>query len=97
MPCGTGDDVTPMVTVPDGVLVQHTADEAVLLHLEHGTYYGLDPVGTRMLDLACSLPDAAAVVSVLLAEYDVTPEVLAGDLAVLLDMLEAQGLVVQTG
>lgn len=83
----------PLVTVPDGVLVQHVADETVLLHLDRGMYYGLDPVGTRMLDLACALPDAEAVVAAVVAEYDTTADVAAGDLERLLDDLVAQGLV----
>jgi hypothetical protein len=81
------------VRVPEGVLLQHVADEIVLLHLESGVYYGLDPVGTRMLDLACELGGADAVVSTLLEEYETTAEVLERDLERLLGELVENGLV----
>jgi hypothetical protein len=83
------------VAVPEGVLVQHVADETVLLHLESGMYYGLDAVGTRMLDLACSLPDDEAVVHQLAQEYDVSADVLQHDLADLLSQLVEKGLIVR--
>lgn len=85
------------VSVPEGVLLQHVADETVLLHLESGVYYGLEPVGTRMLDLSCELPDADAIVAELLAEYDATAEVLRRDLEGLLVDLADKGLVERHG
>jgi len=83
----------PLVRVPDTVLLQRVADEIVLLHLGDNRYYGLDPVGARMLDLARALPTAEAVVATLVAEYETTPDVLATDLERLLDDLEDNGLV----
>lgn len=80
--------------VPDGVLLQHVSDETVLLHLGSGTYYGLDPIGTRMLDLALELPDAEAIVTALEAEYDADRDRLAHDLDHLLGDLVGKGLIV---
>ncbi len=81
------------VSVPEGVLCQHVADEMVLLHLESGVYYGLEPIGTRMLDLACELPGLDEVVRQLASEYDAAHEVLAHDLEKLMDELESKGLI----
>ena len=83
------------VALPDAVLLRHVAGEAVLLHLPSGTYYGLEPIGTRMLTLALQLADAAAVVAALEAEYDAEPERLAGDLETLMAELAEAGLVVR--
>lgn len=89
---GTGGP-SAYAEVPEGVLVQHVADEMVLLHVESGVYYGLEPIGTRMLDLACELPDADTVVDQMVEEYDTTAEVLHRDLQRLLDDLAEKGLV----
>lgn len=84
-----------LVALPDDVLLRHVAGEAVLLHLGSGTYYGLEAIGTRMLDLALRHPDAAAVVAALEAEYDADAERLASDLDALLAQLVDAGLVVR--
>jgi len=84
-----------IVSVPEGVLLQHVADETVLLHLESGVYFGLDPVGTRMLDLACELADVGAITDQLVTEYDTTSEVLHRDLERLLADMTEKGLVVR--
>jgi hypothetical protein len=84
-----------LVAVPETVLLQHVADEMVLLHLGNNTYYGLDPVGAHLLDLARSLPTADEVIAAMVTEFDATPDVVATDLARLLDELEASGLIVR--
>lgn len=83
------------VCVPDGVLLQHISDETVLLHLGSGTYFGLDPIGTRMLDLALELEDADAVVTALESEYEAERDTLAHDLEYLLNDLADKGLILR--
>jgi len=84
-----------LVALPDDVLLRHVGGEAVLLHLPTGTYFGLEPIGTRMLTLALQLADAAAVVAALEAEYVAEPERLARDLETLLGELAEASLVVR--
>lgn len=95
----TGSEVSSTraayVCVPDGVLLQHISDETVLLHLGSGTYFGLDPIGTRMLDLALELDDAEAVVTALEAEYEAERDTLAHDLEYLLNDLAEKGLILR--
>ncbi len=79
------------------LLMQKVADEMVLLDLDGGLYYGLDPVATRMFELACELPDAAGIVSRLAKEYDAPPSVLRDDLEALLEEMAAAGLVERRG
>lgn len=85
----------PYVVIPEGVLLQRVGGEMVLLHLDRGQYYGLDEVGVRMLDLACTLDNPAAVVAQLATEYDATPDMLQRDLEALLIRLTELGLVVR--
>lgn len=75
------------------LLAQKVQDEMVMLDLERGVYYGLDPVGTRMFELACQLPSAAQVVAVLRTEFDAPAAVLEHDLESFLDELAAAGLI----
>lgn len=89
-PAGTG-----LVALPEDVLLRSVAGEAVLLHLGSGTYYGLEAIGARMLDLALLHPDAEAIVAQLEAEYDADAARLAGDLEALLAQLLDAGLVVR--
>lgn len=91
----TSPSKSTYVFVPEGVLLQHVSDETVLLHLESGTYFGLDPIGTRMLDLALEFADAESVVSALEEEYEAERATLAHDLEYLLNDLADKGLIIR--
>ena len=80
------------VSVPKEVLYRDLAGEAILLHLENGTYYGLDEVGTRMWTLLVRYGKVAPAYRDLLTEYDVGAERLRDDLFGLIDRLVAQEL-----
>lgn len=74
------------------VLFRELSGEAVLLNLESGVYYGLDPVGTRVWALVTRQQPLAAVLATLLEEYEVSPDVLAEDIGALVADLCAKGL-----
>ncbi len=67
--------------------------ESAILHVTSGRYYGLDAVGTRIWALVQQPISVAQLHATLLAEYDVAPERLERDLGVLLDRLDAAGLI----
>jgi hypothetical protein len=67
--------------------------EAVILHLEDGLYYGLNPVGARIWELVQAPVSVGEVQGALLDEYDVEPEVCRAELVALLAELAARGLV----
>jgi hypothetical protein len=80
------------VVVPSHVLLQQVGEESVLLNLEKETYFGLDPVGTRMwqaLTKAATIEDAYQE---LLAEYQVDGDRLRRDLEGLVEKLVENGL-----
>lgn len=66
--------------------------EAVLLDLKTGTYFGLDPIGTRIWLLLHQGRRLAEVRDAIAEEYDVHAEALGGDLLGFVGELEAQGL-----
>lgn len=68
-------------------------DETVILHLKNSTYYGLDPVGTRIWAL---LKDGLAPTEIcerIAEEYGVAPDVAEADARKFLDDLKANGIV----
>lgn len=54
--------------------------ETVLLHLGNDTYYGLDPVGTRIWSLLKEGMTPDAILDHLIEEYDAEPATLEADL-----------------
>jgi hypothetical protein len=81
------------VTVSPEVMVRQVGDELVILELAKGTYFGLDPVGTRIWQLIEKGGTLSEIGAVLFEEYDVPREVLEGDLVRVVGELLAEGLV----
>jgi hypothetical protein len=75
------------------VIVRAVGEELVLLDVERGTYYGLDPVGARIWALIASGTSLGAIVDRLVDEYEVTREELERDVEKLVGELEGRGLV----
>lgn len=75
------------------VVHEKIGDEAVLLHLGTGVYYGLDSVGSRMWDLLVETGDPEIVLQRILEEFDVSSDVASRDLERLLSELVEKKLV----
>jgi len=69
------------------------ADEEVILNLENGTYYGLDPIGARIWDLIQEPVAVKSLVDRLLEEYDVDRDQCLEDVLALLRDMHDEGLV----
>lgn len=79
--------------VSDDVVFREVGGEAVILDLQHGTYFGLDPVGTRIWQLLEGRADLQHVVETLVTEYDVERATAERDLLDLMDDLRRRELV----
>ena len=78
----------------EGVLSRVLDGEAVLLDTEGGAYFGLNAVGTRAWELIGQTGiTRAELLTAMLAEFDVAPDVLERDLADLLRGLEQRKLI----
>ena len=88
-------DVAPaeQFAVHPSVIARELSGETVLLNLESGVYYGLDAVGTRVWQLLMQGRTVASVCETMIAEYDVAPEVLRGDVVRLVGELRERGIV----
>jgi hypothetical protein len=81
------------LTVTQDTLINVIEDESVLLNLKSESYFGLDPIGTRMWTLLTTSDSIQAAFDALLGEYDVSADALRQDLRDLIEKLLANGLV----
>jgi hypothetical protein len=68
------------VTVPDSTASRELDNETVLLNLDSGIYFGLDPIGTRIWQLLGAGQRLCEVLAILLDEYEVDEDRLSADL-----------------
>ena len=67
--------------------------EAAILDMKTGVYYGLDPVGARIWELIQQPQTVAEIVAQLLDEYDVDQEQVTTDVIMLLSQLQERELI----
>ena len=82
------------IRIPDDVVFRVLGDEAVILNLSTGIYFGLDTVGTRMWQLISEHGSTEKAREALLAEYEVEENQLGQDLALLIQQLIDKGLLI---
>jgi hypothetical protein len=80
------------VRVPEGVIMRGLGAEAVVLHLESQTYFGLDEIAARMWVVLTGSPSIEAACAALRTEFEVEPAVLRADLEALVAELVGKGL-----
>jgi len=80
------------LTVTQDTLINVIEGESVLLNLNSESYFGLDPVGTRMWTLLANSDSIQSAYEALLEEYDVAADGLRADMQDLIEKLIANGL-----
>ena len=68
-------------------------EEAAILHMSSGVYYGLDPVGARIWKLLEQPKSVADLRTAIVDEYDVESTKCESDLLNLLEKMRAEGLI----
>ena len=86
--------MTVNIRIPDDVVFRVLGDEAVILNLSTGIYFGLETVGTRMWQLIAEHGSTEKVGEALLAEYEVEEGQLRQDLDLLIQQLRDKGLLI---
>ncbi len=81
------------IHIPEDVVFRELQGEAVILNLESSTYFGLDPVGTRIWLLCETHRSLRAVWEAMQEEFDASGDALQSDLLAFIDELSANGLV----
>jgi hypothetical protein len=82
-----------VVVVSADQLSADLADEAAVLNLASGQYYTLDAVGATIWRFVHEPRTIADIQMRVLSEYDVDADRCAGDVAMLIDALQSEGLV----
>ena len=77
---------------PDAV-ESRVGDETVILHLKNSTYYGLDPVGTRIWALLKEGLPPTEICGRIADEYGVARDVAEADARKFLDDLKSNGII----
>lgn len=80
--------------INSNVMVREVDDGAVLLHLDEGIYFGLDPIGLRVWHLLAENQEAGKIIDTLFDEYEVSRSELEKDVSNLLGDLTKNGLLV---
>jgi hypothetical protein len=77
-------------------MVKKTAidGEMVLLDAKSGAYYGLNEVGSRMVELALQVQDTETIIRTLAAEFDAEASTISADFSELMDTLFKKELIV---
>lgn len=86
----------PSYVLPETVLRREVDGETVLLDLKTERYFGLDAIGTDMVN-TLTLHSWDHAIATLCGRYDVDPQVLMGDLDRLVTALLDAGLLRQVG
>jgi len=81
------------VVLVNDVLMRELEQESVILNLNSECYFGLDEIGTRMLNVLIGSESIEHAYEALLAEYEVEPQQLRGDLGTLVEKLLERGIV----
>jgi hypothetical protein len=85
-------ETSTVVAVPNQIS-SSLGEEAVILELKQGVYYGLNAVGARIWELLKEPRTAGEIRDVILDEYDAEPEAVTRDLLGLLTELADRGLI----
>lgn len=79
------------------VLVQKVANEMVILNPSDGQYYGLDEIGTQIVQRLLAGDDIQSIIRKLTEEYDVGQDQLERDIQALISKLERHALIEDIG
>lgn len=86
-----------VVRVAGDRLTARRSDDAVVLDLDSGTYFGFEGIGAAIWELVQRSARVDAIRDAILARYDVTPERCEADLESFLgEMLEKRLIVVES-
>jgi len=85
--------VTDNLRISKEVIFQDLEGEAVLLNMQSGIFFGLNPVAKRMWELLSELGQAEKVLTQMLQEYEASEEQLRQDLIDFIEKLKSKGLV----
>ena len=82
------------IDIPGHVLFQQLEDEAVILDVQSGGYFGLNEVGTFVWQQLAAGQEVPGIVRAMRDHYEVDEARASADVTVFLSALQEQGLVI---
>ena len=92
----TTDLMTPastLIKIADGLEAADLDGETVLLDVNSGHYFGLNEVGSRIVELVREPTTIETVIDTMATEYDVDRERLAGDVSIFIGQMIERKLI----
>jgi Coenzyme PQQ synthesis protein D (PqqD) len=89
------NNILPESTVgwTEGIVANDIDDEKVMMNVEKGQYYGLDPVGSRVWELLERPVRVAELIDALTLKYDVDRATCERDVLAFLEELHEDGII----
>jgi coenzyme PQQ synthesis protein D (PqqD) len=84
--------IADAVRVPEDVIFRELNGEAVILNLDNGTYFGLNPVGMRIWQLCEQHGSLRQVWEAMQREFDAPADALQSDLVAFVNELSSRKL-----
>jgi len=81
-----------MLTISQSVRLTKSPDGSVLLDVEHGTIFSLNPVATRIIELLEERESISSVLNQISREFRVSEEIVKQDMDEFLSTLQQHGL-----
>jgi hypothetical protein len=81
-----------MLTISQSIRLTKSQDGGILLDVEHGTIFSLNPVGTRIIELLEEGQSLSSLVRQISREFGVSEEIVKGDVDEFLSSLQQQQL-----
>jgi PqqD family protein of HPr-rel-A system len=85
------------IETPAHVVFESLGENTVLLNLNSGNYFELNPTAARIWALIQDHQDTEEIVAAMCKEFDADPETLSKDLSSLLEELGNRGLIQRVG
>lgn len=88
-----GMNLSSKMNISPKVMTRQVGDDAVILDLASGTYFGLDPVGARIWALMGEGKTLNEICDSIEQEYEVERPTIEADVLALTAQLQAEGLI----
>jgi len=82
-----------MLTLSQGARLSKSQDGGILLDLDHGVFFSLNPVGARIIELLQGASSLPSIVQAIVREFRVPQEIVKKDVDDFLASLQKQQLV----
>lgn len=82
-----------LISRAEGFTTAPVQNELMMLHIEQGAYYSLDPIAAEIWSILESPATVAEITDRLMKRYEVTPERCQADVLAFLEEMQTNGMI----